>query len=134
MNQDPSNQPANQPVGVEQVAKQALDASVDSLPPEIRRRLNQARHAAIQTKTTQTKSGLTYWKAASAVSFTLALTLGWQLWPGSDPLPPEPFAEVLDEDLDMLEDLEFVYWVAEAGLEESGFEEVGLKDVSRELI
>ena len=102
----------NQPLenqSIEEQVNQALDSSVQELSPEIRRRLNQARISATE-KQSQPRY---YWKAASAFSLVFALAVGWQLLPPPVPTEETPFADVLQEDLDMLDDLEFVYWMAE---------------------
>ncbi len=87
----------------------ALDDSVENLSPEIRRKLNQIRIKAAQNKT----KSIPLWKTASAFSVLLAVLLSWQMWPDESAMPLTPFADVLEEDLDMLDDLEFVYWMVE---------------------
>jgi hypothetical protein len=94
---------------LEDRVNQALDDSVDNLSPEVRRQLNQIRLNAVERK----KSRGVYWKTAGAMSFALALTLGWQLWPEQAEPAVELYADVLEEDLDMLDELEFIYWMAE---------------------
>lgn len=94
---------------IEEQVNQALDSTVKDLSPEVRRRLNQARISA----TEKTSSPRIYWKTASAFSLVFALAVGWQLLPTTVPIVDTPFADVLQEDLEMLDDLEFVYWMAE---------------------
>ncbi|TQV84921.1 DUF3619 family protein [Aliikangiella coralliicola] len=94
---------------VEDQVNQALDDSIENLSPEIRRRLNQARIDAVAQK----QKSRPLWKLASAFSFLLAITLGWQFWSAPNEEPMESFAEVYQEDPELLEELEFVYWMAE---------------------
>ena len=96
----------------EEQINQALDRSIDDLSPEVRRRLNQARISAIEKKS----KPRIYWKTASAFSLFFALAVGWQLLPTPMPIDNTPFADVLQEDLEMLDDLEFVYWMVEEQL------------------
>ena len=94
---------------IEERINLALDTSVETLSPEIRRRLNQARIKAVEKQSRPRY----YWKAASAFSIMFALVVGWQL--RAPPMQTEetPFADVLQEDLEMLDDLDFVYWMVE---------------------
>ena len=99
---------------LENQINQALDDSVESLSPDVRRRLNQ-----IRIEATEKKSGRSpMLKFAAAMSFLFVLTLSWQLWQPLEEVTNSSFAEVaffevLEEDPDMLDDLEFVYWMAE---------------------
>ena len=94
---------------MDEQVNEALDQSVESLTPEVRRKLNQARMVALEKKRRFTPT----WKLASGVSFVFALLLFYQFT--SPPVEEKltPFAEVLEEDMEMLEDLEFVYWMVE---------------------
>jgi len=93
---------------------QALDQSIEQLSPEVRRRLNRIRVEAVEAK-----SGFRpLLQTAGAISFLLVLTLGWQLWPVKESQPLPLFAEELHEDPQLLEDLEFVYWMAEENISE----------------
>lgn len=94
---------------LENRVNQALDDSVDNLSPDIQRQLNRIRIEATQPK----KSRLPIWRTAAAFSLMLALVTGWFIVPQSPDMQLEPFADVLEEDLDMLEELEFVYWMSE---------------------
>lgn len=94
---------------IEEQINRALDNSIEALSPEVRRRLNQARISATEKKF----SSPIYWKTASAFSLVFALAVGWQLLETPMPIDDTPFADVLQEDLEMLDDLEFVYWMAE---------------------
>ena len=88
---------------------QSLDDSIDNLSPDVQRRLNQIRIEAVEKKS----HSIPLWKTAGAMSFALAVALSWQFIPAENEAPIEPFADVLQEDLDMLDELEFVYWMAE---------------------
>lgn len=93
---------------IESSINQSLDQSVENLSPEIRRSLNRIRIKA----TTKSKPRLVLIPLASALSLSLAVFMGWQLIP--QPAAEETvFAEVLEEDFEMLEELEFVYWISE---------------------
>jgi len=94
---------------LENRVNQALDDSVDSLSPELRRQLNQIRMKAIEKKSHK----MPLWKMASAFSVLMTVTLAWQFNSQQSDVAITPFAEVLNEDLEMLDDLEFVYWLAE---------------------
>lgn len=105
---------------VENQVNQALDDSVEDLSPELRRRLNQIRINAVEKKSRK----IPLWKLATALSVFFAVTLVWQLQPVkqddfSTLYSELAYSEVLQEDLDMLNDLEFVYWMAEEVTEES---------------
>jgi len=95
---------------IEEQVNLSLNESIDNLSPEIRRKLNQARMTALENK----RYTPFFWKSASAFSFLIAVTLVWQLVPQNIESETNLFAEVLQEDLEMLDDLEFVYWMAEA--------------------
>ncbi len=107
MNKTPTDNPINSDP-LEREINQALDDSIENLSPEIRRQLNRARITATEKR----HSRLFWLPVASAMSVALAVLIGWQLV--QKPVPEETiFAEVLQEDLDMLEELEFAYWIAE---------------------
>ncbi len=102
------NQTNNEHAEFENSINQSLDQSIDNLTPEIRRSLNQIRIKA----SSKPRSRLVLIPLASTLSLSLALFIGWQLM--QNPTAQETvFAEVLEEDLEMLEDLEFVYWISE---------------------
>lgn len=94
---------------IENRVNQALDDSVENLSPDIQRQLNRIRIEAAQPK----KTRVPMWQTAAVFSVMLAVVTGWILMPQSPEMQLEPFADVLEEDLDMLADLEFVYWMAE---------------------
>lgn len=94
---------------VENKVNQALDNSIEELSPDIRRRLNQIRIDAVENK----HHPFSYMKMASAFSFVFVAFLGWQFIPTQEHIPDSLFADVLQEDIEMLDELEFVYWMAE---------------------
>lgn len=94
---------------LESQVNQSLDDSIENLSPDIRRRLNQSRIEACQ----RPKATLISWKKATALSLFLAVTMSWLFLPEKEDISEVVVAEVLHEDLDMLENLEFVYWMAE---------------------
>jgi len=87
----------------------ALDKSVEDLTPDIRRQLNQAR---IKATKKSSRAGL-FWKSATAFSIAFVLVITWQSQIPQNNNTETPFADVLQEDLDMLDDLEFIYWMSE---------------------
>lgn len=105
---EPKNIPIDEPSELEKSVNQSLDKSIESLSPEIRRSLNKMRIKASSKK----KTRLILIPLASALSISLAIFMGWQM---IQPAVTEEtvFAEVLEEDLEMLEELEFVYWISE---------------------
>ncbi|MEE4243923.1 MAG: hypothetical protein V2I33_00850 [Kangiellaceae bacterium] len=98
---------------VEQIVNSALDHSVELLPTEVQRGLNSARVTALQSK----PNGFRLYHWATAASVVMALVIVSQLSTTNQDsvreIPNDPFAEVLSEDLDMINELEFVYWLAE---------------------
>jgi hypothetical protein len=98
---------------LEDQVTQALDNSIENLSPDIRRNLNRIRIEATEAKA-RPRSFLKY---ASVLSVAFALVVGWQLMPGSIDVHDDLFAdllqEVLQEDPEMLDELEFVYWMVE---------------------
>ncbi|PWK53069.1 hypothetical protein [Pleionea mediterranea] len=107
INKDPANKQDDDIV--EARVNRALTDSVQSLSPEVRRRLNQARLACESPKLK--RHSLIKWSLATSMVVAIAVITTLPK-PESEP-SIEPFAEVLEEDLQMLEDLEFIYWVAE---------------------
>jgi len=96
---------------IEDAVNRNLDASIDNLDPAVRRRLNQARIAAVATRSSPRVS----WRFASAVSFALIVSLSWNFLPPSTAEPEVLLTDVLQEDLEMLDDLEFIVWMSEDG-------------------
>jgi len=94
---------------IEQSVQQNLDASIENLDPAIRRRLNQARIAALESKNQPKIS----WRLATAVSFALMVAFSWNFMPQQLAEPEALLTDVLQEDLEMLDDLEFIVWMSE---------------------
>ncbi len=95
---------------IESQVNQSLDASIDNLSPDIRRKLNRIRIEAAEKKPRR----FNFLQTASALSISLAIFWGLMLTPTETPVTEEIYAEVLQEDLEMLDDLEFIYWMVEA--------------------
>ncbi len=93
----------------EKSINQALDDSIDDLSPEVRRSLNQIRVKATEKKSTR------FLLVPLASSFVLifAVLIGSQQGPEKIVIEETPFAEVLQEDLELIDDLEFIYWINE---------------------
>lgn len=101
---------------IEKEVSNVLDRSVEQLTPEVRRGLNAARNNALQQRNKKD-----WWyslKPAASVAVVVVLVSLSLQWPSSGEhemvTSVEPFADVFEEDLDMLEDLELVYWIAES--------------------
>lgn len=108
MNDSKNSQTENHDA-LEKQINQALDSSVENLSPDVRRSLNQMRLSATERK----KKLKRLVPLTTSLAVTFAVILGWQLT--DKPLIEEsPFAEVLQEDLEMLDDLEFIFWMNEA--------------------
>ena len=102
----------------------ALDDSIEELSFEVQQRLTQMRKVATAPKAQiRWINYAASWKTATAV--LLIVSLSWNfLSPQDEKLSIEvaditPFAELLQEDLEMLDELEFVYWMAEESDSES---------------
>ncbi|WP_196137226.1 hypothetical protein [Aliikangiella sp. G2MR2-5] len=94
---------------IEQRVCEGLDESVSSLNPDVRRALNQARAKAVEKK----GASFPFLKLAGGVSFAFAVLMVSQFYTQQPEENLTPFAEVLEEDIEMLDDLEFAYWLAE---------------------
>ncbi|MGX5173267.1 hypothetical protein ACUR5C_04460 [Aliikangiella sp. IMCC44653] len=94
---------------VEDCVNQALDDSVENLSPEVRRALNSSRVSATQRRL---KKPLFY-QMVGAMSLVVMVMLFWQLNDSNTPTAIEVYAEIPEEDLELLDELEFVYWLAE---------------------
>lgn len=102
-----------------QQASTALNDSLDEIDAATRSQLNQMRHRALEEKSSAwQRMNLSQWGAAAVC--TLAVTL----WLGQTPNPILPSNEaeaslagtslpLLQEDLEMLEDLDMLFWLAE---------------------
>ncbi|PIE25525.1 MAG: hypothetical protein CSA60_00110 [Neptuniibacter caesariensis] len=106
-------------------ARSALDQQVQSLPPEIKRSLHQARAKAMENS--HRKASIFSGKPSTRKNFypagiAAALILAALWFPQEDAAPINPpatqlNAEILDmlsseEDLSFYEDLEFINWLA----------------------
>jgi len=112
------DQQSHDPLLVQQ-ASAALDDSLNEIDAATRSKLNQMRHRALEKKTSAwQRMNLSQWGAAAAC--TLAVTL----WLGQTPNPTElsngveasladTSMPLLQEDLEMLEDLDMLFWLAE---------------------
>ncbi len=95
---------------IEEQANYALDDSIENLSPEVRRHLNRIRIEATERKNNRSL----FFKTASVFSLVAIAFVGWQLKSPNENVQEIPFAEVLQEDLNMLVELDFYYWMAEA--------------------
>lgn len=108
MNKDDANEQSDDLI--DQRVNQALDSSIESLTPDVRRRLNQARLATAESSHRPFMPMLR-WAGALSIALTVLVIVSIDNKP--QPSSIEPFAEVLQEDPEMLEELEFVFWMTE---------------------
>jgi hypothetical protein len=106
-------------------AKGAFDDSVERLDGAALSRLNQGRHAALeQLASGRTKAAWTRWAPAGGVAAAALLTMIVMRAPEMESMPVEVVSdfEILleDENLQMLEDLEFYSWLDDVELDASG--------------
>ena len=104
----------------EQQAKTLLDQSVEELSPDIQRRLQQARHAALEKAQARPR----WWglpAAAMAMALVAVVTTSMLLNQHHDALPETMLAletemELLTstDNLELMEDLEFMQWLMES--------------------
>jgi hypothetical protein len=94
----------------------ALDSSIDDLHPDIRRKLNQARIKALRPQAAIPFFKKSAWKMAGAISFVLTLTIIAM----TDNHDIEQIKNTIvfedsltNEDINLLENLEFALWIAE---------------------
>ena len=106
MNRDENS---NSDQSIESLVNRSLDASIENISPDIKRRLNQIRMEAIANK----RPAFSFFKLAATTSFVLMMFLGWQLQPTGDLTQNNLFADLPTENLEMLDDLEFYYWMSE---------------------
>ena len=98
--------------------REALTAATEQLDADTRRRLTQARYAALDALPTH--RGLHWRQSLRAIAATIALAVLaatlWQMQPTSTP-PPEQLADldllVTPDSPDFFGDLEFYQWLAE---------------------
>jgi hypothetical protein len=106
-------------------AKGAFDDSVERLDGAALSRLNQGRHAALeQLASGRSKAAWTRWAPAGGVAAAALLTMIVMRAPEMESMPVEVVSdfEILleDENLQMLEDLEFYSWLDDVDLDASG--------------
>jgi len=101
-----------------QKSRQLLDESAQQLDAHTLSRLNQARQRAIDSRLHSRRFGLAIPATATAV-VTIAVVSGW-LWMPHSPVPQQPQIamedmEIIssDTELELLEDLDFIAWLAE---------------------
>lgn len=95
----------------------ALDARADGLDASTRSRLNRARQAALAAAPTRRRIGP--WLAGAGVAAAAVLaTVLWLGQPAPVPLPGEVLSglgiEVFEDDLELVEDLDFYEWLEQA--------------------
>ncbi|VAX11363.1 hypothetical protein MNBD_GAMMA25-1588 [hydrothermal vent metagenome] len=93
-----------------------LDVSVDNLDPDISRRLQQARHAVLETTA---KPRMPFWQPAGAFALASILLLSVLVWPDRQNMPePAALADLelitADDSLQLYEDLDFYQWLLES--------------------
>lgn len=110
----------NKPDEFEKKAKNLLDQGLDDLSPEIDRRLQQARYAALEKAKPRSvwsfySQALTATFAVAVISVTLLFNFNQDKLNQTE-LAMESDIEVLtaNESLDLMEDLEFMQWLAES--------------------
>jgi len=120
----------NEPRNEEELARQAkalFDESVDRLDAATLSRLNQGRHEALaELERTKPVGQWARWMPATGVAAAAVVAVVmWQGTPTEGPLPAPDSAtdfEILlsEDNLEMLEDLEFYSWIEPADLAENG--------------
>lgn len=110
----------NKPDEFEQKAKSLLDDGVEDLHPDIQRKLQQARYAALEKA--GSRAGWNYLPQALAATFAIAVVSLSLLFNFNEnelshtELAMESDFEVLmaSDGLDLMEELEFMQWLAES--------------------
>ena len=110
----------NKPENFEEKAKSLLDESLDDLSPDISRRLQQARYAALEKAKPRNlwsffPQALTAMFVVAVVSASLVFNFNEDTLMNTD-LAMETDIEMLtsNEGLELMEDLEFMQWLAES--------------------
>ena len=116
----------NQKENWEESINEALDQSIDDLSPSIKNQLAAARAEASSRLSPATPFWRNTWHYAAACSLLLSFGLAWFLLPstldqvdnasfgdGSQEIADAQLEEVPDEDFELLNELEFVYWMSE---------------------
>jgi len=110
----------NKPDNFEKKNKSLLDESIDDISSDITRRLQQARHAALEKA--KSRSTWSFYPQATAAIFSIAVISAGLFFNFDDnvfnntELTMETDIEMLtsNESLDLMEDLEFLQWLAES--------------------
>ncbi len=110
----------NKPDEFEKKVKSLLDENLDDLTPDINRRLQQARYAALEKA--KPRSAWAFYPQALIVIFVIAVLSVTLLFNFNNnnlnqtELAMESDLEILtaSESLDLIEDLEFMQWLAES--------------------
>lgn len=105
---------------LEQQVKKQLDDSIEDLDPAITRRLQQARYSAIEKASTN--KGWAFYQQAKYAMFAIAIVAVTLLYnvnvndSAQTTLAMESDIEMLtsNESLDLMQDLEFMQWLAES--------------------
>lgn len=97
-------------------ARRLFDESVDALDAATLSRLNRQRHRALAGLEARASARWPLWLPATGVAAAVAMALLLWQQDGVQPLPPAVAATDLDilmaeEELEMLEDLEFYAWL-----------------------
>lgn len=119
------NEAPEDPSGIEARSKAEFDASVGELNASVRSRLTQARFAAVEELERGRRSRWqSWWLPAGFVATALIVAL--VVVPGvnrtespSVQLADDDMPLVLEDNIEMLEDLEFYAWLDEEALDES---------------
>lgn len=104
----------------EQKNKSLLDESIDDISPDITRRLQQARYAALEKA--KSRSLWSYYPQAIAATLAVSVILASLIFNFDDnvlnntEIVMEADIEMLtsNEGLELMEDLEFIQWLAES--------------------
>lgn len=104
-------------------ARQALDNSVEDLDPDTQDKLNQIRRNALTepgTKARPVPPG--WWGPVGGIATAAVVATVWLTNPAPAPQPLMSDMELLtsEEDLEMMEDIEFVAWLMEQEDENAG--------------
>ena len=110
----------NKPDNFENKAKSLLDESLDDISPDISRRLQQARYAALEKA--KPRSFWSFYPQALTALFAVAVVSGSLIFNFNEDnlintdLATETDIEMLtsNEGLELMEDLEFMQWLAES--------------------
>lgn len=102
-------------------AKQALDESADHLPPETQDKLNQIRREALNEADAKSRSAYwAWWAPGGGLAAAMLVAAVWLMNPDAPPPQPIDDMELLtsEEDMELMEDIEFVAWMMEQEMPE----------------